>query len=245
MAVKSSTILRIVPKKLVGDLSPKEKEQNPLLLDVTLKPGGRESSSYELNVIFQGIAIRCGFLIKSNFYIGVIGAEISITGMGAEVIGHTGSSSISAETTSTTAMKKTSRIKIGPEWESNSGKGKLGGFERGVEKSGESTVKYTLEEALVAATVLGDTMRWNIDTHRGEKIVRDFLLGNKYLNATFKWKDSSRRGNIQIRPDIRYFGPDKRQLSPFASLRVQWKLQRENFKLDIAAGSELSFSEAA
>ncbi|MGC2745161.1 MAG: hypothetical protein WA672_18480, partial [Candidatus Angelobacter sp.] len=155
MAVTSSTILRIVPKKLVGDLSPREKEQNPLLLDVTLKPAGRQSSSYELNVIFQGIAIRRGFLIKSNFYVGVIGAEISITGMGAEVTAHTGSSSISAETTSSNAMKKISRIKVGPEWKSNSGKGNLGGFEREVEKSGESTVKYTLEEALVAATVLG------------------------------------------------------------------------------------------
>ena len=57
LAVKSSTILRIVPKKLVGDLSPEEKEQNPLLLDVTLKPAGRQSSSYQLNAIFQRVKI--------------------------------------------------------------------------------------------------------------------------------------------------------------------------------------------
>jgi hypothetical protein len=245
MSVKSSTKLRIVPQRLVRDLTPEERNQNPILLDVKATTKGHESISFQLDIIFQSIAISRGLIVKSPFYVGTIGAEVTITATGAEVIDYTRSSPIPVQYTHGTQVDDASGFKVAPELGSKSVKAKVGSFEKNAKRKGESKAEYSSEEALLVATVLGDTIRWNIDTHRAEKVVRDFLIGNKSLNAIFKWKPTSRVGSIQIRPDIRFFDTDKRPLSRQASLMMRFVLWQRNFRLENEAGFQFSFAEAA
>jgi hypothetical protein len=245
MSVKDSTAFRIVPQKLVRHLTPTERNQNPVLLDVTTKRQARDSVAFQLNVIFQSIGISRGLAVKSRFYIGTTGAEITMTATDAEVLDYTKSSTISVEYGRTEQVEDTTGIRLGPELESKPVKLKVGTVDTKVKETSGSSAKYSADEALLVATVLSDTIRWNIDTHRGQKVVRDFLIGNRFLSATFRWKNNSRVGSIKIRPDIRFFGPDKRPLSPQASLMMRFVLWQRKISLENDADFEFSLSEAA
>ena len=184
-------------------------------------------------------------MIDSNYYMAAISAEISITAIGAEIIEHTESLSISVKTTAIAKLTNGRKITVGPEWETESGKIKLATFENEHGQSREQTAEFTSEEELMVATVLGETIRWNIDTHRGEKAVRDFLLGNRYLNATLSGKPFPGAASFRLAPKFVTM-MDHRELSRFASYRALLQLKRnKDSNLEFVAGSEMSFSEAA
>jgi len=239
--------LRIVPD--VRDLIQEQRDRKILLPYVTVKSAGHQSDRLELNLVLQAMAISRKRPTRSQFYIAAIGAEITLTAIGAEIIDYTKSSSIPVEYTTSRQTEKGRVGKIDPELKSELGKAKaevkVGTFEMSSKETRGSSVKYSSEEDVVVATAFADTIRWNIDIPRGEKAVRDFLLGNRLLHATFKWKGTARKGKIQSRSDILFFDSNKRVLSPLASLMMRFVLWRQKINLGDAAEYQGFLSEAA
>ena len=244
MAVMPTTVrLDVSPKKLIRDLPLEERNRSPILLDVIAKQVQEQALILELDVVFQSIAITRGVLLPANYYIGIMAAQVHIRGTEADLLDYTKSASLSVEYDITTGSENGEGQKISPEAKVGDVDLKVGEVESSTKKTQSSTAKFVSQELLLVATAFPDAIRWNIDTHRAGKIVRDFFIGNQPLQATFKWKCTSRSGEIQLVPEIRFFDPNKRPLSRRASILMRFVLWRRGIRLANERGLQLSFVE--
>lgn len=219
-----------------------------MLLDLDADAPAGDSLRLQLNVVFQPIVIRRGLLERSNYYVGTTGGTVVVRAPDADLVDHTGPSSIVVQHEVSSGREVTGARKLVPELG-----GKLGAMDLevrpgSVELARKSTLttgtSFVSEEMILAPINLRDAVEWRIDSHRGEKAVRDFLAGNLHLHATFRWKTDSKRGSIRACPsDIAFFDSSRKRLSNRSSILMRYILWRKGIRIANCDGIELTFAE--
>jgi hypothetical protein len=207
-----------------------------------------ESLRLLLHVVFQPIAIRRGHVAPCDYYVGTTGGTISVAVSNGEVIHHSASKAISVEYDENVARETSGARKFMPELKAKVGtrelEAKPGSLETGKKLSFSSGAKFTAEETLVAAVNLKDEVIWTIDSHRAEKAVRDFLVCDIDLDATFKWRSASKNGTVIARPsEIAFFDNSKRRLPNKAAILMRFLLWKKGIRIPHLDGITVSFVE--
>jgi hypothetical protein len=245
----SKTVLIIEPpNKLLGTMPHEERERCVMLLGLEAESLASDSLRVQLNVVFQPIGIRRGLLAPSDYYIATTGGTVAVTAPDAELVNHTGPNRVAVQHDVSVERETTGSRKLVPEL-----KGKLGATDLGIkpgsiERARRNTqvsgIKFMSEEMLLASTNFGDAVEWRIDCHRGEKAVRDFLVGNLYLEATFRWRTVTKSGKLECQPsNILFFDNSRRQLSQRASLLMWFVLWEKRIEPANRGGIEVTFVE--
>jgi hypothetical protein len=105
------------------------------------------------------------------------------------------------------------------------------------------STSFKSAERLLVSTDMNDTIKWNLDLPRGEKAIRDYLIGNLYLYACASWKEKPLTGEVTIRAsDIRFFDADRRALSFKRSLAMLYCLYRKGITVQHKDGFRIQYS---
>lgn len=115
--------------------------------------------------------------------------------------------------------------------------------EIGVESTGtrEGEAEYTSNENPLAVVNKGDAVIWQESMVRGEKAVRDFLFGNLKLWAQCKWADKNQVGRVRLHTSAFFFDDQKRRLSGWKALLMEFTLAERNVKIPNRDGVEVQF----
>jgi hypothetical protein len=173
------------------DLDRKERLSSVLLLGLDGESTGDAGLRLRLNVVFQSISVRRGHLAPSDYFIATTGGSASVSAADAEVIKYTPSATISVEHVASHERESGGSFQLSPKVKSGAKDAErtveLGSMQLGGKEKVTSEMKFLVPEMLLVATNLGNEVQWKIDSHRSEKTVRDFLVGNVSLEATFRW----------------------------------------------------------
>jgi hypothetical protein len=229
--------LVLCPPNIVPWLSNEVRNRNILLLDFDADLEDDETLRIDLNVVFNPIPIRRGRITSADYYIGSTGAEISLKAISGTIQQYTTGAKLDVHYSSTTTrLRKVSLI-----LKTNVGFGSIN-HDATEERSFTST--FASEERYLAPVHMGDTIKWVINLPRGEKAIRDFLIGNLYLFAMCAWSSQSKSGWVSIRPaDIRFFDSKRRPLNSMNSLLMWYVLWKQGLKIENSNGFKVHFKE--
>jgi hypothetical protein len=236
------------PRLLLGSMPHEERVLCVMLLGLDAESPARDSLRLLLHVIFQPIVIRRRRLTTSDYYVATTGGTVAVRGLNAKVVEHTGPDLVAVQCDVSVVQEIAGSRKLVPELKGKLGATELevkpGSVERGEKSTVASGIKFASEEMLLAPTNLGDEVDWRIDSHRGEKAVRDFLVRNLDLEATFRWKTEIRSGTVRACPsDISFFDSSKRRLSKKASILMRYVLWKKGVRIANVNGVEVRFVE--
>lgn len=242
------TILFISPSNLLPWLSREQKENSVILLDLEADCKNSNSLNLHLNIVFNPLSIRRGQLTRADFYIGSTGGEVIVEVENGTVSDYTNSESLTVNYTNTMTRRQTSALCLAPALKSKEGgterEAEVGNikFDANVERT--HSASFSSSERFLVAMLMNNTLRWVISLPRGEKVVRDFLMGNLYLHVECAWNGDCRKGRISVRPsDVRFFDSDRRPLGPTRSLLMQFALWRKGIRVLNRDGFELNFTD--
>lgn len=241
-------VLIIEPPRLLASMSHEERARCVMLLGLDAESPASDSLRLQLNVVFQPIAIRRGLVSRTDYFVATTGGSVKLSAPDAEVVDHTGPNRIEVEHDVSVGRETTGSLKLVPELKGKIGATDLevkpGSVEHATKNTLASGIKFASEEMLLVPINLGDAVEWRIDSHRGEKAVRDFLAGNVYLEATFRWKSVTKRGSARVRPsDISFFDSSRRRLSNRASILMRFVLWSHGIHIANCDGIEVTFVE--
>jgi len=229
-------------------LSPEAKEVSLVLLDIEADVLDDFSMRFDLNVVFNCIPVRRGVLQKTTHYIGTTGAQISAECRNATLKGFTAEKTLDVNYKNTDGRTRTRSLTIAPELTitntSAESSAKIGAlqFDAGQQRTFSSM--FSSQERLLTVINMGDTLKWVIDLPRGEKAIRDFLIGNLYLFVEFVWNKevTAASGKLAVRPsDVRFFDAERRPMGKLGSLSMRYTLWRRGIKVQNMDGCETSF----
>jgi len=202
----------------------------------------------DVDVAFNPLSVRRGAVTRVDFYIGSTGAEISVQATEGAIQEHTGPSTLSVSYANKQTLVRQTTLSLTPSLKTKKGTAEselsLGAITREASHAREFAASFASEERFLATTVLRDTIKWTVTLPRGEKAIRDFLVGNLYLFAICHWPERPRRGTITVRPsDVRFFDDQRRPLSALKSLVMEFVLWRDQRELMNRDGFETTFQE--
>jgi hypothetical protein len=108
----------------------------------------------------------------------------------------------------------------------------------------ERKATFSCSEMILVPINKGEAIHWRLDSPRGDKAVRDFLMGNLYLFAECAWNGTPKQGRFGARPsDVRFFDDQRRPLSKATSLLMLYQLWRRDLIPLFDNGFEFTFAE--
>ena len=240
--------LRISPPKLLPWLASEQRRRTVLLLDAETDLLGPDCLRIDLNIVFNPIAVRMGTVLKADYFVGSTGAEIFVEAVGGRVSSYSGALELNVDYTNATTHVRKSGVSLSPEVKSKSGSTeeslKLGEISWGAKTEREHKVSFSCSEMTLVPIDTGNAVRWRLDTPKGEKAVRDFLIGNLFLFAECTWKTPGKRGRFGARPsDIRFFDDQRRALGKVSSYLMLYRLWRKGLTPMNEEGFDIAFAE--
>ncbi len=240
--------LIIEPPTILSLMRREERARCVMLLGLDAESPASDCLRLRLNVVFQPIAIRRGAIAPNDYYVATTGGSATLSAPIAEVVDYTGPSSVAVQHDVSAGREIGGYQKLVPELKSKLAGAELefkpGSVERATKSSFSSGIKFASEEMVLVPISFGNAVKWQIDSHRGEKAVRDFLAGNVYLEATFRWKTATKTGSVHVRPsDISFFDGSRRRLSSRASILMRFVLWRNGIDIAYRDGIEVTFTE--
>jgi hypothetical protein len=228
--------------KIIGTMRQKEAAGTPVLLGLGAESASSESVKMLVDVVFQSVPLKRP-LRRGYWYLGSTGAEIELQAVRGKITGHTEGSQITVKYTTKSGKDKkfTAKIepsvKVGEDVEISAG-------EISVESTGtrEGEAEFISKENLLAVVNRGDAVVWQESMVRGEKAVRDFLFGNLKLWAQCKWSDKSQIGRVRLHTSAFFFDDQKRRLSGWKALLMEFTLAERNVKIPNRDGVEVQFA---
>jgi len=246
--VRRSAALVIEPPMVLALMRLEERARCVMLLGLDAESSNSDSLRVRLNVVFQPIPVRRGPFAPNDYYVATTGGSARLSASNAELVEYTRGSSLAVQYGVRAERKVEGHGKLAPELKGKVGamdlEFKPGSVEHATQSTLSSGVKFASEEMPLVPIYQGDAVEWRIDSHRGEKAVRDFLAGNVYLEATFRWKTVTKSGSAHVRPsDISFFDHSRRQLSSCKSILMRFALWRKGIDIAHCNGIEVTFVE--
>lgn len=238
----------IEPPILTPWLSDGERDKNIVLFDLQIDFEDEDKLRFDFDVAFNPISVRRGKVDRRDFYVGCTGAEIHFIISSGQIIEYTKGSKLDVKYENRRDFNRQTALNLIPKLKS---KNKIN--EREV-APGSLTYKksqyvsfsasFNSEERTLATIHLANTVKWHIKLPRGEKVIRDYLLGNIYLHAVCSCNTNDKSGKVIVRPsDVRFFGSDQRPLSWIKSVVMHYILYRKNIDIYNVDGIEARFKE--
>jgi hypothetical protein len=248
VAQHSNAPIIVEPPLVLALMSLEARSRSVMLFGLTAEKLAIDSWRVLVNVVFQPIRIRRGALAPVDYYVATTGGHIELSAPEAEVLDFTGPSGMKVDYELGAQRKAEIDRKLAPELTS-----KAGGLDlqlKGVtsEHSRQdvlsSGAKFSSTEMLLTATNCENAVTWQIDSHRGDKIIRDFLVGNVYLDAVFRWRGLTKKGIARVCPsEIAFFDGGRRRLSKRASILMRFALWRKGIDVAYHNGITVEFIE--
>jgi hypothetical protein len=239
--------LTISSESLLTFMSPEQKTRSILLVDLKTQALAESSTRFDLTLIFRSVAVSRGIINLSDYYVGTTGASITLTAFNGDVVEYSGPSKLAVDYEVTLSKDSSSSSKFSPELKLNvlstALEARPGSTEAASKHGAASQMKFSAEEMPLVPLNLGDAVEWQIDSHRGDKLIRDFLLGTVELYAVFRWSSATKSGQLRAKPtDVRFYDDQRRLLSPRASLLMWFALWKKGIKIENPAGVEVPFA---
>ncbi|MEM9298932.1 MAG: hypothetical protein AAGA64_11135 [Bacteroidota bacterium] len=240
----------ITPPILTPWLDEKEREKNVLLIDLQIDKNKKDEIRFDIDIAFNPISVRRGSVTVKDFYIGCMGAEIalSLNPDKGVLLEFTEGCSLNVNYTNQNSYQRSATVSLVPEIKSENGKNKtdikLGSLQYIASKQATFSASFSSDERLLAPIKLGNAIKWTITLPRGEKAIRDFLIGNLYLFAVYGSLEQAVSGNIYAKPsDITFFDDTKRALGTKKSIIMRYILYKRNIDISNADGLKIQFKE--
>lgn len=239
----------ITPPILIPWLTEDEKEKNILLLNLQIDAIKEDLIRLDLDIVFNPLSFRRGVVTRKDFYIGCSGAEIKIIFPNGNVTEYSKSktltvnyaNSIDHQRASSTSLKPSLKFKdSASKSELNVSLGEL------VHKNStvnNYSVSFQNEERELAVITMDNSIKWFLSLPRGEKAIRDFIVGNLHLYSIFSTnKEEDYGGKVIIKPnDITFYDNDRRPLGFKENLMMRYKLYKAGMDILNADGFTVSF----
>ncbi|MBN1552287.1 hypothetical protein JW979_12515 [bacterium] len=239
--------LIISPPKIIPWLSMEEKENSIVLLDFEVDGLDDGALRFDLNVVFNSIPVKRGLIQKVDYYIGSSGAEVAINFDHGIIKDYSGEQILSVDYSNSVTHRRNSNITIKPNFsrKGNQEEVKVGlgaiSLGRGLEKTFSCSFECT--ERILSTINMENFLRWIVTLPRGEKAVRDYLIGNLYLYVKCFSKNSNLNGTIKVRlSDIRFFDDERRPLSKKKSLVMLYTIWKQGIHIQNKNGFEVDFN---
>jgi hypothetical protein len=243
----NNSLLTITPPATIPWLSPEEKKQSIVLVDIEADFVKQTNFRLDLNVIFNPLAITRRGITQADFYVGSTGAEITLQFDGYTIKDYTKNMTILAEHANSSTRRRISSLKISPGVKTSSGavssEVKLGdiSLERDEEKKFE--VRFSCAECFLTSACMGSLVKWGLNLPRGEKVFRDFLFGNLYLFGDCDFTSSEICGSVSVRPsDVLFFDNERRVMSKLKSISMLYVLYKRGVSVGNRDGIFLNFA---
>lgn len=238
--------LSVKPPIIIPWLSAKKRKQNVILLDLDADREDDGTLRLDLNVVFNPIAVRRGTVRRVDYYVGSTGAEISIKATRGTICDHTQAVTLPVNYTNVTKKQRKVALSLIPTVKAKTGSDEIeaqaGSITRDVGDERSFTVTFASEERFLAPVLMGDTIKWVITLPRGEKAIRDFLIGNLYLFAKCAWVKPKKSGYISVRPsDVQFFDPARKPIETWRSLLMSYILWENRIKIENWNGFKIYF----
>jgi len=241
--------LSVDPPLIIPWLSVEERQENILLLDfdADIDPAPH-TLRVDLNVVFNPISVRRGTITHVDYYIGSTGAEIIIEATKGTIHDHTRAAKLDVSYSNSSKIWRKAGLNLAPavkvKIESKEIESKLGTISRDAADEKLFTATFSSEERFLAPVLIGDTIKWTITLPRGEKVIRDFLIGNLYLFAKCTWKSAIKSGSVSVHPsDVRFFDSNRRPIGSMRSILMQYVLWKRSVKIRNIDGFRITYRE--
>lgn len=251
--VSSNSELRISidPPLLTPWLIEKQREMLVVLLNLQVDQDVKGLTRFDLDVVFDPISIRERGMTRRDFYVGSTGAEISIHVDSIPIVEFTPSVNLSVDYRNNISFHRQSNLSLIPKVKYNNSSGtivsaELGHIQYQKKQQVDFSANFRSEERLLESIHLSDTIKWNISLPRGEKVIRDFLLGNLYLYAKCNNRKKTKlTGYIEVRPsNVIFFNSQRKPIESFMKrLYMHYLLYKEGIVIDYVDGVRLNFSQ--
>lgn len=237
-----------VSPNILPFLSEEERNANILLLDFEADREDESTLRLDLNVVFNPVAIRRGTITRVDYHVGTTGAEITLEARDGSISGYTPPVALTVKYSNSTTLKRKAALKLTPSVKSKGGKKELevnlGSIDLDSAAERVYAAEFASEERYLATVFTGDAIKWTIALPRGEKVIRDFLIGNLYLFAKCGWAQPPRAGRVVLRTtDFRFFDEHRKPLSAIRSLLMHFALWRKGIRFENKDGFQMDFEE--
>jgi len=211
-------VMTVYPPRLARWMPHEEKASTLVLFDfepdLLRDVAGSVRLRFDLNVVFDAIAVRRGKSIPADYYIGTTGARIETIFPAAKAVRYTEGEDFRVEYTNTTQRSRESKFALRPSIQVKPVKADLA--EVRLERGAAQTHKAVFQngERSLAAICKINEVHWMLSMPRREAVVSDFLLGNLHLFVEWTWPGSAGSGTITARPsDLSLFDAKKREIT--------------------------------
>ncbi len=229
-------------------LTKEERSRNIVLLDFNADLEDDTTLRLDLNIAFNPQPIRRGLVTRADWYVGCTGVEVSVEADSGMVTHHTQAMTLQVDYSNTVKKQRKASLDLTPCIQAKNGhndvKVKPGSIKHNALTDNVFSVKFKSEERFLQSIHLGNSVKWILSLPRGEKAIRDFLAGNLYLFCNCIWAQSSKSGEIVLRPsDIQFFDPERKPVGRAKSLLMFFVLWKNGTKLDNRDGFSTKFEE--
>jgi len=223
----------------------KNKMSNVVFLDLNPDFLDDKTLRMDLEIAFNPIPIKRGWLRKTDYYVGSTGARVTYEAIGGRVTDHTKGTSFKVDYENTLKRLQQSAVKMAPKIEVES-TATLELGEVSLDKDEERTyvAKFSGSERLLSDVNLGNRIEWELIIPPGQ-VVREYLMGNLYLYVESVWDKTTKQGRVILRPsDISFFNPQHRLISGvMTALAMLYKLYEKGIKVN-KENVEVNFTES-
>jgi hypothetical protein len=224
------------------------RDRSVMLMDLEPDLLSPNTIRFFINIAFQHIIVPVQIGGKTvNWRIGATGADVHLRTSKGRVSDYTLGEQLGVDYKNSVTKSRSSKATIKPSVKKKDGRGEIeasGGevtFESGEARTRETA--FHSSERELQAIFQNDSVRWVLSLAKGEKAVRDYILGNMFLSATCSWPSAPIRGEISARPlDVRFFttnGPT----AEVGSLALLWRTKKKQRRIEGESGWTARFRE--
>jgi hypothetical protein len=223
----------------------KNKVSNVVFLDLNPDFLDDKTMRIDLEIAFNPIPIKRGWLRKKDYYVGSTGARVTFEAIGGRVRDYTRGTFFKVDYENTYKRSQHSAVKMAPKIEVEpSTKIELG--EVSLDKDEERTyvAKFSGSERMLSDVNLGNRIEWELAIPPGQ-VLRQYLMGNLYLYVESVWDKDTTQGRVILRPsDISFFDSQRRLISGVKTgLAMLYKLYQKGIKVN-KENVEVNFTES-
>ncbi len=231
----------IEPLLLTSKIGDHWRSNNIIWLDMQIDKIDNNSLKFYFDVAFNPLSQRRGNMNRRDYYIGCTGAEIQVEFEDSTILDHTKASTINVDYKNSETLKRSCKLVFHPKSKTVD----LGeiSFDKSTEYTFESS--FSCEERTLAPVSHKNGVKWEIAQPKKSSIVRDYLIGNLYLNVVVRSDDlNSNSGKIRVKTsDVLCFGPDKTCLTGRKLLLMQIYLKYHGIKIYNEDGFVINFKK--
>jgi len=193
----------------------------------------------DLDLAFRALEVSMTQLQPADYFVATQSIKITFLAENSTVISHTSSQKFETNYKNTYSRNRTTNLRL--QSSSVNGTPPYPTYDSGSMSQYEVSFQGA-EHTLVASSTPG-RVEWTLSTPRGEKAIRDFILGNLYLYLVVGWQDLPRKGSMLVRlSDISFFNSNSRKITnPLTVIAMRYAMWLDKIELPLQNALSIEF----